>query len=90
MTEAEILARVRAKLTEALQVDESHIELTSSLVDDLGADSLDLVALVMNLEEAFFITIPDEAAGKMRTVGDIVQFLAAHSAPAPDPFLRSS
>ncbi len=56
-------------------VDKSAIKLGTSFVDDLGADSLDVVELIMAIEEAFDIEIPDEVAEKIVTVGDAVEYL---------------
>jgi acyl carrier protein len=58
-----------------LQVDESDVVFDAHLVDDLGADSLDLVELSMAMEEAFNINLPDEEVEKIRTVGDIVSVI---------------
>ena len=58
-----------------LDVDESHVTLDSSFVDDLGADSLDVVELIMALEQEFNIEIPDEDAEKIITVNDAVQYV---------------
>lgn len=70
---------VRAKLLEiinsSLGVDVSHVSDSSSIVDDLGADSLDVVELVMVIEKEFNITIPDEVAERMTTVGDAIDFI---------------
>jgi acyl carrier protein len=70
-----ILEKVRAILAEQLDIDEDTIEMDSAVVDDLGADSLDIVDLVMSLEDAFDLEIPDEAIETMKTVGDIVHFV---------------
>jgi len=67
--------RVTKIVCEQLGVSEDEVNLTSSFVDDLGADSLDTVELVMALEEAFDIEIPDEAAEGIATVGDAVKFI---------------
>jgi acyl carrier protein len=70
--------RVRKIVAEQLGVNEADIKNESSFVDDLGADSLDTVELIMSLEEEFGIEIPDEAAEKILTVGDAVSFIEAH------------
>ena len=62
-----------------LRVGESEVTANASFVDDLGADSLDTVELVMAFEEAFDIEIPDEEAEKIRTVKDAVDYINAHS-----------
>ena len=67
--------QVKRVLAEQLGVDESVITLDSSFVDDLGADSLDVVELVMALQEKFEIEIPDEEAEKIQTIGDVVAYI---------------
>jgi acyl carrier protein len=64
---------------EQLGVDEAEVTANASFVDDLGADSLDTVELVMAFEEAFEIEIPDEDAEKIRTVKDAVDYINAHA-----------
>jgi len=73
-----IFERVKAILAEQLELDESTIEMTSLVVDDLGADSLDIVDIVMTLEDEFDAEIPDEAIETMKTVGDVVRFIEEH------------
>ena len=70
--------KVKKVLVEQLGVDESVITLDSSFVDDLGADSLDIVELIMGLETEFDIEIPDEEAEKITTVGDAVDYIKEH------------
>ena len=72
---ADIEAKVKEIIVEQLGVDEGQITKESSFIDDLGADSLDTVELVMAFEEKFDIEIPDEDAEKMRTVGDAIDYL---------------
>lgn len=67
--------KVRAILAEQLDLEEDQITPESQIVDDLGADSLDIVDLVMNLEDEFDTEIPDEAIEGMKTVGDVVKFI---------------
>ena len=67
--------RVKKVIAEKLGVDEATIKNDASFVEDLGADSLDTVELVMALEEEFGIEIPDEDAEKMATVGDAVKYI---------------
>ena len=67
--------RVKKIVAEQLGVNEAEIKNASSFLDDLGADSLDTVELVMALEEAFDIEIPDEAAEGIATVGDAVKYI---------------
>ena len=67
--------KVKQIIVEQLQVDEGEVTPNASFVDDLGADSLDTVELVMAFEEEFGIEIPDEDAEKLQTVGDAVTYL---------------
>lgn len=67
--------KIREIVVEQLGVDEEQVTLESSFVDDLGADSLDIVELVMALEEAFGVEIPDTDAEKISTVGDVVEYV---------------
>ncbi|HDM08605.1 MAG TPA: acyl carrier protein, partial [Candidatus Omnitrophica bacterium] len=71
----EIAERVKKIISEQLNVKEDEITESSSFVDDLGADSLDTVELVMAFEEEFGIEIPDEEAEKIRTVGDAIKYI---------------
>ncbi|MDD6763431.1 MAG: acyl carrier protein [Clostridiales bacterium] len=70
--------KVKSVIVDLLKAEESDITLESSFVDDLGADSLDLVELIMGLETEFDIEIPDEDAEKIQTVGDAVEYIKAH------------
>ncbi|AZL15133.1 acyl carrier protein [Rickettsiales endosymbiont of Stachyamoeba lipophora] len=74
----EIEAQVRKIVAEHLDIDETKITENSSFVDDLGADSLDQVELVMAFEDKFGIAIPDDAAEKIATVRDAVSFIRAN------------
>jgi acyl carrier protein len=74
---SEIEAKVKKIVSENLDVEEGKVALNSSFVDDLGADSLDQVELVMAFEEEFDIEIPDEAAEKITKVSDAVDFVEA-------------
>ncbi len=67
--------RVKAVIVDQLGVDEDTVTTESSFVDDLGADSLDIVELIMGLETEFDLEIPDEEAEKIRTVGDAVNYI---------------
>ena len=67
--------KIREVLVAQFGVDESAIKLETSIVDDLGADSLDVVELIMAIEEAFDIEIPDEVAEDIVTVSDAVEYL---------------
>lgn len=69
------LSKVISIISEQLGVDESQITSESNFVEDLGADSLDVVELVMSIEEEFSVTIPDDVAEKMKTVGDVVSYI---------------
>lgn len=72
--------KVRAIVCEQLGVSESEVTPESSFIDDLGADSLDIVELVMALEEHYDLEIPDEEAEKIRTIEDVVNFIESHQA----------
>jgi acyl carrier protein len=67
--------RVTDLIVEQLGVSRDEVVNTASFVDDLGADSLDIVELVMSMEESFDIEIPDDDAEKMQTIGDAVSYL---------------
>jgi acyl carrier protein len=71
--------KVKQIIVEQLGVDEGEVTPSASFVDDLGADSLDTVELVMAFEEAFDIEIPDEDAEKIRTVSDAVDYIGKHA-----------
>lgn len=74
-----IFDRVKEIIVDQLEVDEEAVTPEASFVDDLGADSLDIVELVMALEEEFGIEIPDEDAEKITTVGDAVEYIKANT-----------
>lgn len=74
----EVFEKVKAIIVDQLGADEDQVTLNSSFVDDLGADSLDIVELVMAMEEEFDMQIPDEEAEKIRTVGDAVRYIQEH------------
>ncbi len=71
----EIEAKIKEIIVEQLNIDESEVTPEASFIDDLGADSLDIVELVMAIEEAFDIEIPDEDAEKIRTVKDAIEYV---------------
>jgi acyl carrier protein len=73
-----VFEKVKAIIVEQLGVDESEVTMEASFIEDLGADSLDIVELVMALEEEFDLTIPDEDAEKIRTVGEAVRYIQEH------------
>lgn len=75
-------ARVKKIVVEHLGVDESKVTENASFIDDLGADSLDTVELVMAFEEAFSVEIPDDAAEKILTVKDAIDFISAKAKAA--------
>jgi acyl carrier protein len=75
----EITEKVKQIISEQLGVEEAEVTPSASFVDDLGADSLDTVELVMALEEHFDIEIPDDAAEKIRTVQDAIDYIDKHS-----------
>ncbi len=70
--------QVKKIVAEKLGVDEAKVTETASFVNDLGADSLDVVEFVMEVEKEFEITIPDDAATKLETVGDAVKYIDAN------------
>jgi len=69
------LEKVKKIIVSQLNVEENEISLTSSFLDDLGADSLDIVELIMAFEEEFDLEIPDEDAEKITNVGDVVSYI---------------
>jgi acyl carrier protein len=72
---ADINAKVTAIIVDKLGVEESEVTPAASFTNDLGADSLDTVELIMEFEKEFGITIPDEAAEKIGTVGDAIDYI---------------
>ncbi len=77
---SDVAERVKKIVVEHLGVDEGKVEEAASFIDDLGADSLDTVELVMAFEEEFNVEIPDDAAEKIQTVGDAVNFIKENAA----------
>ena len=71
--------KVKKIVVEHLGVEESKVTTEASFIDDLGADSLDIVELVMALEESFGMSIPDEEAESIKTVGDAVAYIKANA-----------
>ena len=71
--------RLKEMIIKQLSKDGKPVTLETSFVNDLGADSLDIVELVMELEDAFDLSIPDEDAEKMQTVGDAVKYINEHT-----------
>ena len=78
MTQEEIFEKVKGIIVEQLGVTEAAVTAEASFIDDLGADSLDIVELVMALEEEFDMEIPDTDAEKVVTVGDVVDYIKDH------------
>ena len=73
-----VFEKVKKIIAEQLSLEEDEITMDSSFIDDLGADSLDIVELVMALEEEFDLEIPDEDAEKIGTVADAVNYIKEH------------
>jgi acyl carrier protein len=77
---ADVLAKVQEVVSEKLDVDADKVTPAASFANDLGADSLDVVELVMALEEEFSVEIPDEEAEKLQTVQDVVEYIKTKTA----------
>ncbi len=73
-----VAEKVKKMIVEQLGVNESEVVPEAKFIDDLGADSLDIVELVMALEDEFDIQIPDEDAEKIETVGDAIRYIEEH------------
>ena len=78
MSSEEILEKVKGIIVEQLGVTDTAVTMEASFIDDLGADSLDIVELIMALEEEFDTEIPDADAEKVVTVGDVVDYIKDH------------
>lgn len=76
---SEIASRVKAIIVDKLGVEESEVTNEASFTNDLGADSLDTVELIMEFEKEFNVTIPDDQAEKITTVGDAVSYIEANT-----------
>lgn len=76
---SEIASRVKAIIIDKLGVEESEVTNEASFTNDLGADSLDTVELIMEFEKEFNVTIPDDQAEKITTVGDAVAYIEANA-----------
>lgn len=76
---SEIASRVKAIIVDKLGVEESEVTTEANFVNDLGADSLDTVEMIMEFEKEFGISIPDDQAEKIGTVGDAIAYIEAHS-----------
>ena len=80
MSSEEVFEKVKSIIVEQLGATESSVTMEASFIDDLGADYLDIVELIMALEEEFDTEIPDEDAEKVVTVGDVVEYIKDHIA----------
>ncbi len=76
---ADVTSKVKAIIVDKLGVDENEITPAANFTNDLGADSLDVVELVMEFEKEFNITIPDNDAEKITTVGDAISYIEEHA-----------
>jgi acyl carrier protein len=76
---SDVIDRVKNIVVDRLGVEESEVTLEASFEDDLGADSLDVVELVMELEDEFDLEISDEDAEKITTVGEVVKYIQSHT-----------
>ena len=78
MSEKEIFQKLKTIVVDQLGVNEENVTMEATFVDDLAADSLDIVELVMTIEEKFDLEIPDSDAEKIVTVGDVVKYIEEH------------
>ena len=78
MSEKEIFQKLKTIVVDHLGVNEENVTLEATFVDDLAADSLDIVELVMTIEEEFDLEIPDSDAEKIVTIGDVVKYIEEH------------
>lgn len=74
-----VFEKVRDIISDQLGIGSDEVTMEASFIDDLGADSLDIVELIMALESEFDLEIPDEDAEKISTVGDVVEYIKAHT-----------
>ncbi len=77
MNKDEIFKRIKELIVELLEIDEAEVKPEASFMDDFGADSLDIIELLTAVEEAFKVEIPDDDAGKLQTVQNAVDYVAA-------------
>ena len=78
MSETEIFQKLKTIVVDQLGVNEENVTMEATFVDDLAADSLDIVELVMTIEEEFDLEIPDSDAEKIVTIGDVVKYIEEH------------
>ncbi|MFR7874105.1 MAG: acyl carrier protein [Christensenellales bacterium] len=78
MSEKEIFQKLKTIVVDQLGVNEENVTMEATFVDDLAADSLDIVELIMNIEEEFDLEIPDNDAEKIVTIGDVVKYIEEH------------
>ena len=78
MSEKEIFQKLKTIVVDQLEVNEENVTMEATFVDDLAADSLDIVELVMTIEEEFDLEIPDSDAEKIVTIGDVVKYIVEH------------
>ncbi|MGN0594936.1 MAG: acyl carrier protein [Hominimerdicola sp.] len=74
-----VFDKIKSIIVEQLDADEDKVTMDASITDDLGADSLDVVDLVMSIEESFDVEIPDEEVENIKTVGDIVKYIESNT-----------
>ncbi len=79
MTTESIFEKIKDILVEQLSIEGDEVKMDANFIDDLNADSLDIVELVMAMESEFDISIPDEDAEKIKTVGDAVEYVKTHA-----------
>lgn len=78
MNDEEIFSKLKKIIVEQLGASEDNVKPEATFVDDLAADSLDIVELIMSIEEEFDLEIPDQATEKIVTVGDVVEYIKEH------------
>ena len=78
MSEKEIFQKLKTIVVDQLGVNEENVTMEATFVDDLAADSLDIVELIMTIEEEFDLEIPDSDAEKIVTIGDVVKYIEEH------------
>ena len=78
MSEKEIFQKLKTIVVDQLGVNEENVTMEATVVDDLAADSLDIVELIMNIEEEFDLEIPDNDTEKIVTIGDVVKYIEEH------------